>query len=734
MQLLTWPISRLGSRFSLMFEPHQRQVWHGALGRFLDVPMELSAGLVGENGEERAFPLCKSIEPLFGCEQFVRVNSITFRGFDEKTGLKLELNIHSPFYPQDEKLCLLPVFYVEMRVSQMKKIRWHYTRPMGHDKQPAVKLFFRLKRPETRIAADHGQIDLHYSILKAPVYVDHPTPPPPETKRVDAKERIISINDGAQPSRGDDGSIGLTLDLPITDEGSGVKWRMVWASHVKDAVLDIRGEPGQMAYNRYWHNLDEVVEAALKTRDDNLAHSRRFEKLLEQAPISRPAWHMLTYSFQNWLMNTWWCHYGEAGDWFSTWEGNCLNHSTVDVEFNTSPIMLAIWPGLLGKLISQLPAASQDHLASGGAILQHDLGHHLKIGPSTFHHPMPIEENSNALLLLLTYTRWTGQKKLLAELTDYVKKLANYLLWADRDGDGFPNEGIANTVDDASPAMQYARKQTYLAVKRVAAMQAAADLMQMQGEAEPAGRYREAARKAAAAIENQAWLGDHYAVCADPESMGLRDVWTDEPLPPGKLSGWDDYSIFTTSGLLPALMTGQSVPFDLERLKLDIRGALRETLTPYGCVHTSSDLYNIWISQNLWRDLTAQYLEVDMPDLAGRYWDLQTYANTAGQSYGYCDTYIGNELTFYPRGVASWGIFMAGPRLTLDRSRPQAPAAVKPDRHRPQRWPLLPLADWKAGRIPVCTVDEQGRVRIEGEIEPVEIKGETRGTDEVVIG
>jgi len=51
-----------------------------------------------------------------------------------------------------------------------------------------------------------------------------------------------------------------------------------------------------------------------------------------------------------------------------------------------------------------------------------------------------------------------------------------------------------------------------------------------------------------------------------------------------------------------------------------------------------------------------------------------------------------------------------------------AKISVTPDRYRHSRWPLLPLADWAAGKIPVCVVDGEGRVAIEGELEEVEVR------------
>ena len=69
MQLMTWPLARLGSRFSLLFEPQRRRIMHSALGRFLDQPLDLAVGLVEPDGTERVMPFTPHGQPLFACEQ-----------------------------------------------------------------------------------------------------------------------------------------------------------------------------------------------------------------------------------------------------------------------------------------------------------------------------------------------------------------------------------------------------------------------------------------------------------------------------------------------------------------------------------------------------------------------------------------------------------------------------------------------------------------------------------------
>jgi len=727
MQLMTWPLSRLGSRFSLLFEPHRRRVLHSAFGRFLDQPLDLAVGIVHPDGSERVLPLTRDGQPFYACEQSERINSITFRGYDDKLGLRLELNLHAPFYPRAEQLCILPAFYVEVRLLSARKIRWIH---MGAPKVNEATLFIRLQRPDTRIDAADGRIDLAYDVAMRPEYERlgyeateaAAAPPEGEPRAASVRERITSLNEGAAPTE-KDGARGLTLTLPVTEEGSGVKWRLVWAAHSDADVLEVRGQPARFRYLRHWADLDAVMHHAIETRDDALAYSRRFEKLLEQAPLPQARRHIMALGFQSYLSNTFWCDVADGRDWFSNWEGACLFHSTVDVEYNLSMLYFAVWPELLGKTLAQWTDFGKDHPESGGAILSHDMGRGLTANGQDYPHDMPVEENANFLLLLQAYAHWTGETDLVSHHAAFIRALTRYLLWTDRDGSGFPSEGSANTIDDASPAIQYSRKQTYLAVKRLNALLAAADLLARAGDEALATECRDAVRAARPKVEADAWLGDHYAVCVDKDATGVVDVWTGKPLPMDELAGWDDYSIYTANGLLLPRMIDRDTGFDLDKLRLDLHSSIRETLTPYGCSHNSSDRMNIWISQNIWRDLVGRYIGAIVPPMDCRYWDLQTFSNTGDQSFGFIDTYIGNELCFYPRGAAAFGHFLAGPRIQIDRlAEGGAKIAITPDRHRHSRWPLLPMADWEAGKIPVCVVDGDGNVQIEGEIESVEVR------------
>lgn len=747
MQLMTWNMSRLGSRFSLLFEPYRRRVMHSAMGRFLDQPLDLMVGLVEPDGTRRVLPFTTEGVELVNCEQFERFNSITYRGYSEKYRLRFEFNLHSVFYPQDELLCVMPAFYLEMRVNPVDRVRW--TEPIG-ETPDKVKLFIAVSRPNTEIEAHtdgDSRIELSYRNSLKPL-TDHAH----ATHRlgmqegeVQVHERIVSLTPGCEAiGVSEAGGAGLQREIDVSASGSGIKWRLIWGAHVADPVLKI-GRPdapsnATFRYLAHWSSVDEVIEEARRTRDDRLAHSRRFEKLMEQAPIRGAKQHLLNQGFQAFLGNTWWCDVreddGGTRQWFSVWEGSCFFHSTIDVEYNACLWYLCLWPRLLEMQLHQWTDHENAHPRSGGAFLSHDMGDGPFATGQAYPHAMPVEENCNYLLMLQAFSHLTGNRALANRYADLIDRLAVYLQWTDRDGSGFPSEGVANTIDDASPAVQFSNKQTYLAVKRIAALRAAATLLRIAGRADRASEFEHRAEDDLRKIEHHAWLGDHYAVCIDKSAVGVLDAWTGKPLPYENLPGWDAYSIYTGNGELLPMLIGQPPLLDRPRLRTDLLNAYRECLSRYGCGHTSEEPENVWISQNLWRDHLARYL--GMPTVPSQnYWDMQVMSNTGAQSLGFVDTYINNYLCFYPRGIAAIGWYLAGPRLEIDRLAPGAAGAyitVDPDRSTPQRWPLLPLADWKAGKIPICVVDPDGQVTIECKIDPVIIHSDNPEEDLVKSG
>ncbi len=692
MQLMSWQIARLGSRFSLFFEPHHRRVMHSALGRLIDRPLDLMVGLVEPDGTELALPFSHRGEPFHNAEQFERMNSITYRGFSRAYGLRFEFNVHSVFYPQDEKLCIMPAIYLEFRVNPTAPLRG----ANAEDRPDNVKLCLRLNRLDTHFDADAGHIDMTYHHA-----IDEQHPP------VTVHERIASLNAGVEvePDRR-----GLTLEIPVTELGSGIKWRLVWGAfcdgNILHAATGNSADVGRFRYTRYYQNLDEVMADATEHRDDRLAKSRRFEKALEQAPLRMAQAHLCHQGFQTFLGSTFWCDQG-SGEWFSNWASNGRPDPSLEEEYHVALVYLTLWPGLLATQFDRWAQRERSHGESEGGYLYH---------PDS----SPVEENAHFLLLLQAYTRWTGDVSVVCRHAELIQRLAAYEKWTDRYNCAFPTDGATADTGPVNPLP----RQTGAAIKRVAGLAAAADLLTRVDQDEASAQLDALVQENVNKIEEAAWIGDHYARSVDRTLSVDYDDFADADLAQHDHSEREAYCLNTGSALLLPIMIGHAPLLDRDRLIKDLVNATRETIAPYGCSENSVERDDILISHNLWRDQLARYLGLSIPTYAQCYWDLQTMHNTGEQSLGFTDTYVNETRSFSPRGIAAIGAMLAYPRLIIDRLAPGgARISVEPDRDFNQRWPLFPLADWAVGKIPVCVVNE-GEVFIENDADPVFVRGE----------
>ena len=342
-----------------------------------------------------------------------------------------------------------------------------------------------------------------------------------------------------------------------------------------------------------------------------------------------------------------------------------------------------------------------------------------------------MDESAWFLLLLCAYTRWTGNLVPARRHGDLAQRLAAYLRWTARKQCGFASAGTVAPARGAG--LTAPPTPTAAAVTRLAGLAAAADLLTHLERPVEAELLEAVVGVCVDAIECGAWAGDHYSRCPAALTDPNRDDWaeTDATFEP---SAHDEtYGINTGSAVLPLLLVGQSPLLGPERLINDILSSQRETLGPYGCAESSAHPERIYLGQNLWRDQLARYLGLAAPSFSQCYWDLQVQCNSGGQSMGFAETYVHDHRPFSSVGVVSFGCLLCYPRLVIDRLAPGgARISVDPVRHFPQRWPLFPLADWQARKIPVCVVDANGRVTIENDNDPVFVRGDD--SDHGVIG
>ncbi len=701
-------LSRLGSRFTLNFKPHAREVWVSALGKFLDDPADLAVVFRLANGGQVAFPFTKAYPNFAYVEQEYTMNGVTFRGHSAELGLRAELQVTAPFYPRDVRLSIAPFFYVTITVEPLSTgIHWQRV-PKELPRQG--ELVLKLQREvaeasttpeglrweyEVPLVERRGQSDRTFtgdaSLAGAP--------------RAACTELLAPLEPGLEPAAG-------AFVLPLDLEAGPQRFEFIWAAHTGAHVMEAHEEPRRFKYTESLGSVEEVVAYARGSREDILRRNRRFEGLFTDSSLTKVWQDFLAFSFQSYLLNTWWTVSDEGDDWFSVWEGICLYNSTVDVEYNLALFYLAFWPELLELTLDEWV----HHLQPGG-FLSHDMGAGLKANGQSYPHAMEVEESANFILLMFAHWRWTGSETAIFKHFEAVKALANYIEAADTTKNGFPDRGTANTIDDASPAIQLAREQTYLGVKASAALNAASVLAESVGDEDHAARWATAASRTPRTLDAQAWLGDHYAVCLDRSAEGLTDVWTGDSLAEEELEGWDAYSVYTSNGLLYLLLTGHETFFDLERMRTDLVSATRESLLEYGCTHSSADRSNVWISQNLWRDFVAAYLGVDQLDLVERYWAFEQWANAREQGKCFIDTYLANNLCYYPRGITAIGVLFAALGLQVDRVGRRVTLAPV---HGQCRLPLVAFANWEAEIFPwvECTVEGDTIIRriIHGEL------------------
>ncbi|MCD6361471.1 MAG: hypothetical protein J7M38_11500, partial [Armatimonadetes bacterium] len=145
----------------------------------------------------------------------------------------------------------------------------------------------------------------------------------------------------------------------------------------------------------------------------------------------------------------------------------------------------------------------------------------------------------------------------------------------------------------------------------------------------------------------------------------------------------------------------------LDRLRTDLRRATAATMDEYGSPHTSHET-NMWVSQNIWRDIAAAYLGIDYVDNVDRYWALEKHINTT--KYGaFTDVYVyssgSTSLDYYPRGVAVFGLYDALAGLQVNQT--EKVVSVAPLRT-PLRLPLTVFAKWNEGEVPWLVIEGEG--------------------------
>jgi hypothetical protein len=706
MQLMCDAISVLGSRHGLLWDPVHRRCGIIRFDAYHELPeLQLRAGVVVE-GKEYLLPLCAEGGQFRFHDQRLSPCTMTMMGIDPASMVKLKLRVVTPFRPRDAAFSTTPVLALRLGAEKLPGVfRWE--RKTVDPKE--VEIFVEFGGPAVAVEQSSPDcIDLRFASKRTEMGRWTGQEWEAATEEVPQCDRVVALTGQLT---------GTRFSRRVSFEATGDNaLDLAWCVH-SGPTLEIMGKRHPFKYASAFASLDAVAEWARRNPTAILDNAAAVEGIIAANNASKSVNNLLAQTLHSWLINTWWVE-RDGRDWFSVWEGDCYYHSTVDVEYTQAPFYLAVWPELLRMELDAWPEYSKDGSLTLGAkgkgtlFLSHDMGSMESAHGQGYPHEMEVEENANYVILSYAYYRRSGDDSTIRAHGETLEKYLEFLIAADSTGNGVPDQGVANTIDDASPAVQFGREQVYLAVKTLAAFATGAEMMHLLDRPERAAQYRAAADRVRKAIEERGWLGDHYATLLEKRGT-LKNPWSGEVIACEEIPGWDAAHIYTCNGIALLDMVGFSVGLKEERLKGDLVEATRRCLREYGCVHSDfspgrASLQEAaglagaapnpgWIAMNMLRDLAAFYRGIDLRYLTDRYWEWQVTTNTQ-QPHLFFETFGGNNLCFYPRGVAIWGFFDALAGLMIDRIAGMDEAT----RPLPQvRVPRLLDADWVRGKSEV---------------------------------
>jgi hypothetical protein len=666
-------VAVLGARHGLLLNPVDHWVSVLRFDRFTEQKrFALRAGL-RLGGRTFVLPLA----PLGpGEEAFSLVDQRTtpctsvFIGLCAAAGLRVRLTLTHPFRPGDAAFSTTPVLGLALEVTPLAGVfRWE---PPSIKVETAEAFIEIADLPDVGELAKGEPFEMCIHGTDAlDLFFDSNLKPWNELVAARQHDRLLGPATARTAS-------GFSLAFNPAEPARLRTW---WCSHTVHG-LEVFGEARGPAYLARFPDLDSVATWARSHGDELFTNAADFDaKIAAHQEAGVAVHHLLAYTLHSWLANTWWVR-----DWFSVWEGNCYFQSTVDVEYTQSPFYLCWWPELLALQLDQWTRFTKpgtDSLGSTGEgtrYLSHDCGGIVEVGAQSYPHDMEVEETANWIILLFLHWRRTGDDSLVRLHPALLGDFLAFLAAADTTGDGVPDRGVANTIDDGAPAVQFGRKQSYLAAKLLGVRTAAAHLWQHLGDPAAATRQRDLAILVRTTLETRGWQGDHYAVLTEPGGE-IINPWTKEKTVSDAIPGWDAAHIYTPNTQALFDLVGIDLGLDPDRVATDLRTALRRCAHTYGSSHSDYEPATLgehqaglagsaaapgWISMNLLRDLAALYRGIDVSDMPNRYWDWQVTTNSREPAL-FFETFGGNNLRFYPRGVAVWGWFDAQARRAIDR-------------------------------------------------------------------
>jgi xylan 1,4-beta-xylosidase len=704
MQLLGDALTVLGSRLGVSIDPVNRKSYLVRHGMHPGIPLEIHAG-VEIDGKTILLPLTSQGNLFEFLDQGSTATTMTLGGIDSNSGLHLKLTIRIPFKPRDAFFSTLPVIMFELEADMLPtNFRW-----AKREKELIEgRMFLQFQGDGFSFSNKGTWINAQYqSGVTNPIETG--------TDEILGEDtEFLSCNDHLLALEGNFRGTMLENSFKLRPGEKAASLTLAWCTY--DApVLNVLGQKCRFRYTSDFNNIEQVVSWVKANPQMIRENSIKVDTIIHGHNMGEAVSSLMAQTLHSWLLNTWWVVRENGQNWFSVWEGSCYFHSTVDVEYTQTPLYLTLWPELLGYELDQWPlfgkpgSALLGERGEGTLYLSHDIGQFADCTRQRYHHDMHVEESTNYLLMAFVYWRRSGNDDMVNKHALFMRKLMDFIVACDTTGNGIPDKGCANTIDDASPAIQFGTEQIYLGVKAMAAVQVGVAMLKHAGE-NNLEKYSEFESKARKTIDTEGWAEDHYVVTLSKTMDGIIHPWTGEEMH-GELHGWDAYHIYTQNGLALLDMIGYKTGLNEKHLRKDIETSVPQTMGEYGCRHTSYVNDNPeeilipglaataikvgWVSMNMLRDIAAAYRGIDLFSTAQKYWNWQCTTNSQ-QITLFFETFYGNNLHFYPRGVAIFGYFDALAGFGFDAvegKKSFAPVRAS------VRVPLLLFANWDKGTV-----------------------------------
>lgn len=764
-------LGRMGSRFSLNLAPQRLAARFSTLGTGTGDLQDLVLALY-DGAAVRALPFTDRFQTWESIYQRQTMTSQVFDCASAGTPFQVNTAFRAPFYPRDPVVSGAPFVYVNVTIKNAGSVPasadfilafphkrefaasavtpfenatekgFQYSNSYTYFDESISNVTPRKATEALAVSADAAG-DVQFRGLTEADYTDF-TPyrlwglgsPAGYPKKYDAPGSPMFT---FYPR----GYMGAVWSPGALAPGETRTKTFIVAGHTQDRVLHVKNSSYddstfRFLYTRYFANVQQVVNYAVNQKADITAKSDFFDSTIASDSYLRmdssyagPVRDLVACGFQSFLANTWWNASDSGREWFSVWEGTeCRFHSTVDVEYNHAWFYFHFWPELLPKVMDQWLLYTKK--SGEGTYLSHDMGWGDAATGQSYPHDMPVEENADYVLLLYKYWKTTGDDAYMKARFSTVRKMVDFLINCDTNGNGLPNLNASNTLDQSTWALQYSEDQTYLGVKCLAAHQAAREMASVVGDWTYRDRCHRQVELINQTLEQDLWLSDHFAVCLDGDAQRADR---------------EAYSIYAGNGLLYLLCSGRSPAVtsgNAAKFRTDLESATTRTLKEYGCTHSSHDSYNEWVSQNLWRDQVACYLGVDLSKanplamskrywslmlyfaryLNGAFWDVLVYPGGSGPTGASTEAGGGpvietvgsgsasgnaQSLGYYPRGAAALGLIDAVAGLALDV--PGGSLYYEPTT-RPLAVPVFARADWlnpdPSKRVPVLSFSASG--------------------------